>query len=462
MRARPASFDSATALTAAVGRFLDSKDFPVLGRPYGSALRPALVALNQLPEVARRLTYTIGSGREGLPADVVSSADTEQLASEVVKAIPARTYPGALIGSTPGSAVHVAAALGMPLLPQTVLLPLARRLEDPDAIAREIEEVRSTGERLVERNPDVVLHHMADPVHDRRTLTRFSYFRLKRMALGRVYERFLIDHVPPGGTLYLIESEHRWPTHKVADRYVFQLGGVGGVAPEEYLQGSDRVDEFLTAEGSRHRRWWEAAPPDGESPEAEWGFEPALARDVTRFARRHGFRVVRLRFSRADRLSPLVAELYRWWYRALGRQADRLFVESFVLVDPYWVLRAGVVPFWITFNGEPDLQRLGDYLDDTDLYERIEATLVSNGTWTIDLAAPERWEATFARARRGGGLAGVDAKRFPTDLAVFARYADTLRRTRPRLPLPPPMRPEDFESFAISNGPHHGVSVEPV
>ena len=456
----PADFDSATAMVAATARFLEGRDFPVLGKAYGNLLRPLLVGINQLPAGARRWLYRVGSGREGLPAEVLGRLDEDRLAEQVVARYRRRRYPGALVGSTPGSAVHLAAALGMPLLPQTLLLPLAHRHVEVDDPRADIAAARPVAEAIVARNPHLVVHHMADPTNDRMTLARFSYFRLKRTVLGPAYERFLAECVAPGGTLYLVESAHRWPTTELGERYVFQFGGVGGLTSEEYLHGGDRVARFLAREGSARSRW-DAPEPTGTSPEAEWGFQPELAEDVARFARQRGLRLVRVRFDHADDLSPFVAELYRWWYRRLGRPATRLFVESFVLIDPYWVLRAGAVPYWATFNAEPGLERLCAYLDGADPYELIEATLVSNGTSTPGVAGPDEWATVLAKAPRGR-LAGVDPARFPSDLAVFARYRDTLRATRPLLPLPPSLAPGDVEAFAAGGATDDAVRVDEV
>ena len=433
-------------MTAATARYLDGRDFPILGKAHGDALRPLLVALNHLPESARRWLYRTGSGREGQPAELVARTDAEALARYVVRRYPRRTYPGVMIGSTPGSAVHLAAALGVPLLPQTLLLPLGHAPIDLDDPKAEIALARPVAEALLSRNPELVVHHMSDPTNDRLTLAKFSYFRVKRTRLGSTYERFLAERIEPGGTVYVVESRHSWPTARLADRYYFQFGGVGGLTPEEYLEGGPRVAEFLAAQGSR-RRGWDPPQPDAERPEAEWGFDAGLADDIEAVAARLGLRVARLTFDHADDLSPFVAELYRWWYRRMNRPANRLFVESFVLLDPYWVLRVGAVPYWVTFNTEPGLERLGSYLATTGDYDVIEATLVSNGTWTPGLAGPAEWEPVLSRARVRGRLAGVDAGRFPTDLAVFARYRDTLRASAERYPLPPPLAVADLERF---------------
>lgn len=457
-RAKAADFDSATAMALASARFLAGKDFPILGHWYGPALRPVLAALNHLPEQSRQWLYRVGSGREGLPPEVVASASADALAEAVIRHFPRQTYPGAVIGSAPGSAVHLSAALGMPLLPQTLLLPLARGGVSPDEPKADIAAARPVAEALLERNPDLVVHHMSDPNNDRLTLAKFSYFRLKRTTLGPAYERFLMERVEPGGTLFLVESGYEWPTTRIADRYYFQFGGIGGLNPDEYFHGGDRVAAFLRREGS-HLKRWDAPEPDGLSPEAEWGFEPRLADDVQRFAVEHGLNVVRIRFGPADDLSPLVADFYRWWYDTLGRPTNRLFVESFVLIDPHWVLRAGAVPYWVTFNTEPGVEHLARYLDGADPYDLIEATLISNGTWTVGLAGPEHWDLIFKRARRGGGFSGVDVHRFPSDLAVFARYRDALRRGEVADRVPRPIAPYRAEDFLATRGHRYGVTV---
>lgn len=442
-------------MVVATARFLRGRGFPVLGKGGAELLRPLLVGLNHLPSGARQWLYRVGSGREAIAPELVAQVDEERLASQVLAHYPPRRYAGALVGSTPGSAAHLATALGVPLLPQTVLLPLQHRglsLDDPQG---DVEVARQTVAALLERNPHVVVHQMADPTNDRLTLARFSYLRVKRTALGRAYEDFLLHHVAPGGTLCIVESRHSWPTTRVADRHVFQFGGVGGLEPDEYLHGGPRVAEFLAQQGSP-RRAWSPPAPDGDRPEAEWGFEPELAEDVERFAAEHGFRVMRIAFDHADDLSPMVADLYRWWYRRLGRPTTRLFVESFVLLDPYWVLRAGAVPYWVTFNAEPGVRRLVEYLEHAEPYDVIEATMISNGTWTPGLAGPDRWRPVFDHARQFGRFAGVDPDRFPTDLAVFARYRDSLRSTRPRLPLPAPLTFDDFGRFVDGRRPGVG------
>ena len=174
---------------------------------------------------------------------------------------------------------------------------------------------------------------MHDPDQDRLMSQRMAYFRIKQRRLGEAYERFLRDRLAPGGSIILVECRHSWPTTRLGPRHVFQVGGSGGATPEEYLQGGPRVAEWLARMGAKVRRW-DAPAPDGESPEAEWGFEDAMRHDLERVAAEHGCRMVRVVFHEPQDASPLVAELYRWWYRLLGFESTRLLVGSFILMDP--------------------------------------------------------------------------------------------------------------------------------
>jgi hypothetical protein len=200
------------------------------------------------------------------------------------------------------------------------------------------------------------------------------------------------------------------------------------------------------------RQRWDSPQPDGESPEAEWGFAETLRVDVERFANRHGHRVVRIVFDEPEDPSPLVADLYRWWYRARGIPANRLLVDSFILMDPLWALRLGAVPFWMKFNTEVSAAALERYLDDAEPYDEIHLMLFAHGVASIGLTPIERWRALLARAKRRGCFLGVDEKSYPADFAVFARYHPALRKIPGRYQLPAPLAWVQFEDFIRESG----------
>lgn len=273
---------------------------------------------------------------------------------------------------------------------------------------------------------------------------RMSYFRLKRLRLGETLERFLEENLQADATILLVECALRWPTTRAGERHVFQFGGLGGATLQEFFGGGPRVESYLGRYGSGRLRW-EPPPADGESPEAEWGFEPELAEDVERFARERGYRLRRLVFEQPEDLSPLVADLYRRWYVDRGIPAGDLQVGSFVLLQPHLVIQRAEVPFWMAFNTEPSAEALERYLDTAGPFDRIGLTLFSHGVESVGVVPIDRWRSILQRAVKSGYFAGVDPHSYPRDFAVFARHHMALRRSIPYRPLPRPLTLEEVE-----------------
>src|SRR5262249_6427667 len=277
---------------------------------------------------------------------------------------------------------------------------------------------------LLQKNSDIQLHHMHDPVQDRLMIQRMTYFRVKRLCLGAAYERFLQQALEPGGTIYLLECGLHWPTTRYGDRHFFQFGALGGAffqcgalggaTAEEYLHGSERVAEYLARYRSRHQRW-QPPPPDGEQPEAEWGFASALRTDVQRFARQHGYTVRRVLFTDPEHVSPLVADLYRWWLHQRGIMDGRLLVESFIVMEPYWAIGTGSVPFWMVFNTRPSAAALAAYLERAAPFDEIFLMLFSHGVDSVGLAPVAQWRQLLGRAKKNGAFVGVDERTYPRD-----------------------------------------------
>lgn len=453
-----ADFDSSAAMVRAVGRHLTGRDFPALGvGPESTALAAALA---RLPAPARRRATALVGATRGVPLHLLRRLRDQDLAQWVVAQYPRGPYPAVVVGSASGAAVHLCAALGAPYLPQTLLTLVRQRGIHPDEPQYARQAASALGHQVVAANPDLQLHHMHDPNQDRPMLEHAMYFRLKRRRLGSVFARFLEERLAPGGEIILLECARQWPTTSVGDRYVFQFGALGGISESEYLEGnSPRIEGYLRDQGS-HQRSWQPPAPDGHSPEAEWGFDPALREDVERLATTFGLRVRRVVVDEPDLLSPLVADLYRWWYRRLGLPANRLLVESYVQWDPHLALRVGAVPYWMRFNHGTDRDRLERYLDDSDPYDQIHLNLFSPGIDAVDTVPIDQWRTVTARARKHGQLIGVDEQAYPSDLGGSLRYHSAYASLRPRYPIPAPLTPADLDSFLRGHGSLGPVTVE--
>ncbi|MDQ3938809.1 MAG: hypothetical protein M3253_09050, partial [Chloroflexota bacterium] len=287
------------------------------------------------------------------------------------------------------------------------------------------------------------LHHMA-------------FFRLKRMSLGDQYRRFIEQTLPPGGTIFLVDCAKRWPGTTVQERHVFQFGGMGATTPEEYFAGSPRIADFLERYGARVRKW---DPPaaDGEYPEGEWGFEESIVDDVEELARRRGHRVRRISFLEPEDLSGLVAALYRSWYARLGRPVDRLLVESFLLMEPYWTLHSASVPFWMKFTTEVSAEALEHHLDTTPAYRHIDLMLFQHGVRSAGLVPLDSWRSLLRRATKSARFVALRPERHPSSASTYIRYLDSLRRIEPQYPLPAPMTLDELDAFLAAAGEHYPV-----
>ena len=183
------------------------------------------------------------------------------------------------------------------------------------------------------------------------------------------------------------------------------------------------------------------------APEAEWGFVSSLGDDVMAYAAERACSVRRLVFEQPEAMSPLVADLHRWWNERRGLSSTRLLVDSFILMEPYWCLRTGSIPFWMVFNTEGSFDALQSYLS-TRVFEEIYATLFSHGVDSIGLPSAADWRGLIEHASPRSKFIGVDPNAFPRDFSVYARYHDALLRTiSERYALPPPLTLAQLDQF---------------
>jgi hypothetical protein len=455
-----ANFDSATAMLRALAHYLRGEDFANLGiwpKSFEPVLQGVGAGVDALPRRLQEQVYIWGGWGEAIRPHRLGSVRAERIADWMMSEYPKRRYPAAMIGSSNGALVHLGAALGIPWLPQTFLIPVRRSGIDPDEPKQDMHWAKEPARALLEANPELILHHMNDANQDRLMIHRMTYFRVKRTRLGAVYERFLAETLEPGATLFLVECGLKWPTVRLADRHIFQHGALGGATREEYLHGGPRVESYLERYGS-HRRRWNSPKPDGDRPEAEWGFEPALRADIERFAQERGYRIRRIVFEQPEDLSPLVADLYRWWYRQRRLPANRLLVESFIMMEPWWAARTGSVPFWMIFNKEPSADALEKYLDGVEPFEDMYMMLFSHGVDSIGLVPIDRWRSILGRARRRGDFIGVDERAYPRDFATFVNYhAEFSKKIAARYPLPGPMALHQLDAFLDQRGDRYAV-----
>ncbi|MGI5240811.1 hypothetical protein [Dactylosporangium sp. CA-139066] len=148
-------------------------------------------------------------------------------------------------------------------------------------------------------------------------------------------------------------------------------------------------------------------------------------------------------YSSAAALSAAVADLYRHWLRADGRTGNRLVVECGRLVDPWNVLRAGLVPYWCREPTWDTVQELCWWLAGSEPFTAIEAFPEPPGAHRPSTAPLDSWRAAAAFATRRGVVDGRCTRRYPTGTVPPGHATKVLARQPYDLPLLAPLRPDD-------------------
>src|SRR3954447_13975674 len=284
-----ASFDSASAFLLALAGALDGRDFPYLGQSRWKAVPVRASAL--LPRGLRCRAYAIASGREGVAVDRLGDVDLDDVAAWVARRYSDRRHPAVFVGSSNGALTHLAAACGIPWLPQTLLVPVRRHGADPADMPAALEFGARHGPALLAHNPRVELHQMQDATQDALSGSQMAYFRVKWTSLPPAYERFLDERLEPGAPVIVVRDTSTWPVPHVGDRHVFQVGAQGGMTPEEYLDAPG------------------VPACDRTAAEAEWGFAEPLLDRLREAACRSGHPVVELRYGHPQRPAAAAADL---------------------------------------------------------------------------------------------------------------------------------------------------------
>lgn len=401
-----ASFDSATVLHAGLAAALHGRAFPHLG--HGALAGASIRVAGNLPWPLLRRLYTRIGASEGLDPRRLGDVDLNAVAKMLAAAYPQRPYPGVLIGSSNGALSHLAAAMQVPWLPTTVLIPVARR-GDPQRPVDALRFGQREASALLEANPGTVLHHMHDQVQDELMVAQMTYFRMKWRGLPPAYTEFLSARLAPGAPVVLVEDQSQWPVVQVGERHFFQSGAQGGQSPEDYLARPH------------------TPRPDTWAPEAEWGAQPQFGAALAAWCAAHGHPLRLLSYQGPQAPAHAVARLMRRWYTSRGEAGDRLIVPSFILGDPWATLRAAAVPYWTFFAVKSALDAFHAHLQDSSAYRAVDILLFQHGVRSLGIAEPDQWLAVARRYTPRARLLALDPRRSPHDVASLGRYAGAFK-----------------------------------
>ncbi len=385
--------------------------------------------LNLLPIPFAQRVVRWQFSRSALPPEIARQIKLEDLIQQrlddyrhIQGPFPVVVSGSALAGAT----AHIASLLGGPYIPQPFILGLHGGSPD-ESIEPHLELTSSVAVDILDRNPGICAIAHFDPVHDGWLTRTVSHLRIKLLELPRAYQTFIHKHLTPGGTILYLDCQAQWPQFPLGERFNYQIGGWGGIPPEEFLSGSERINQFLRASGSSHSGGWRIENVDPVwGPESEWGSNPGLDASLQMFADENGYDFVKVTLPHPHDFSRLVFEAHRMLLAQEGKSASGLLVETFTQYDPYLVLQAGLLPLWLVFNTTDSLAFLQETLVDIPRDVRIFFSGLVTFSRTPDMVPWEVW-ASALHGRPWLNI-GAGPRRYPEDLVALFRWSERLRK----------------------------------
>ncbi|WP_432987272.1 hypothetical protein [Dactylosporangium sp. CA-233914] len=268
---------------------------------------------------------------------------------------------------------------------------------------------------MLEANPDVTVRQVYDPVWRGWSAAATAYAVVRWRRLPGAYRDLIAERLRPGAAVIVTRDVGRWLTVAGAGGYAFQLGArASGLSPADYL---DRRDAAVLGE--------QPADSDGER-----SVDRALVEDLRRFAAAHGHPVRQVLYRHPDVLSAAVADLYRAWLRAGDRTGNRLVVECGRLLDPWHVVRAGLVPYWCEYPLRSTVAALSWWLAGSEPYTAVDVLPEPPGVPLPTTAPLVEWEAVAGFGTRHALVDTRCARAYPSG-AVPAHHATQVLRAQP-------------------------------
>jgi hypothetical protein len=417
--------------------------------------RKLLDQVNRLPQGLARRIVELASWRSGLSRKLVSSIRTGDLAdwnvAQMEEGIPDKKYETIVLGAPSGGAAYLASCLGAPFLSHTFLASFRQR-NHPDDIAK----YQRKGEELItpilSNNGDLHIVNHYDPVHDRFLIGHVNHVRMKLLDLPAAYADFIKRRLSPTGKLIVLNCAAQWGQYAIKPRYTFQVGGLGGLTDVEFTRGSERLDAWLQAQGSRQRGGWQLPMHWSRQPESEWGSLPPFVDAVRAFGDRHDIPVRVVTQDQVEGFSRLAFHAWQWLYYLLGMRPLAVLVDGFIQMNASAPRKSAVLPLWLPFNCADSrdflAQMIPEFPDDTPVLFQPWPSF-SPGPDTV---TTQEWHQALHGLR--GRWLGVNPLKYPMDLSALVNMTPALGDWLERHPdpLPRPLRLAEFESLLEITG----------
>ncbi|MFG3697175.1 hypothetical protein ACGF5C_04530 [Micromonospora sp. NPDC047620] len=451
-----AAGSAARVLVAATARALRGTDCADLGYPGHSG---PLSRFTGAPEPVRRAAVVRAAGRVALTPGQTAEVDAERIARWFADQYPRRRYPGALLGSPHGAAAHLATALGVPWLPAGFEMSVHWAQGAVDRPQSALDHGAALTARLLAGNPDLHVRQVHCPASRGALAGATVSLAARWRSLPAAYARFLADLLEPGAPVLLLRDARTWPVFDSAPGHSFQVGCPGsGLDPVDFHPDSHALRQVLRSAGGDGAHW---QPPEVCAPPApaEHGVESGFEDSVREWTARHRHPLHRVLVPRPGALSAATADLYRRWLRAAGKTGNRLVVECGRLLDPWQVVRAGMVPYWCENATRRSVEGVEWWLAGSEPFSSVDVLPEPPGLRSPALAGLPQWLAVAGFGRRRRALDRTSARGYPVTSVPTRRATEVLRAQPYDLPTPPPMTVAEALAALRDSGAHQGLLI---
>lgn len=361
--------------------------------------------------------------------DVSTRSLTVNLLDDYKKLI--NRFDSIIIGPPNGGIVYLAMCLKSLYLPSHLFLPFRINC-DPDSLEHHIAEGWERNKHILQKEEMIenVMHF--DPIHDRVDIGRMIHNRIKFLSLPDEYKTFIGEKLKDGGTVINIQVDFHWPQFEISNRLFMQLGGFGGIPPEEYIHGSERINKWLETQWTRHRGGWgNVGYSTINKPESEWGSLPRFYESVVKFCESNGYNLLNLTFDHPFKLGVLTSMLMNDMNNKEGKIPEGIILETYWTMSPEVVRKSNYLPIWIPYVDITSYQKCQKYLEYLSQYNpRLFKNIILGYTWalpTLDIKSPEEWITMLSSfiPRKNIWLPGVSQLNNPMSADVI-RYIDIM------------------------------------
>lgn len=334
-------------------------------------------------------------------------------------------FPAILIGAPNGGVAHLATALGVPFLSEHFLISFRNSATGPDDVSGYKASGDALAQPILDHNPDLAVVNHYDPLHDRLLIRHVNHIRVKLLGLPLAYRQFIQRRLEPDGALLFIDSQYPWRQYRVRERHTFQVGGLGGVSDEEFIQGSSAIEAFQRAERSPFIGGWRLDLPLEVQPESEWGTLLQFHQAVEDFAQERGYHFVVLSGDSPEYYSELAFQAYSLLNQKEGRSPQGVLVDCFTQLNPVANRLSRLLPCWLPFNCTDSAAFLERMVSRFPPGRPVLFAPLPGLSPSFDTVPMSRWLEILEG--HPVTLVGVNPRHHPFDIAALFRFPGELK-----------------------------------